>query len=150
MLSARLQGARDLQFADSRRPPPAATRPPPLPTALSSSIAHLPFAHPPLLATPSFLPESLLNRIREELACVVCMDLAVRPSTLPCGHTACRKCLNAALSCQGGPAKQHHCPTCRTLLPVGMPALALNTTLKNLAELLLPGGCCCLRFPLPP
>lgn len=68
------------------------------------------------------------------------MDLAVRPSTLPCGHTACRSCLNAAFS-QGCAAQQKRCPTCRAIVPVGAPALALNTTLKALAELLLPGGC---------
>ena len=87
---------------------------------------------------PLSLPESLLAKVREELTCVICMDLSTRPTTLPCGHTACRRCLNRALT-MGEPEPQKRCPSCRAPMPAGMPPLALSTTLKSLAELLLPG-----------
>ena len=146
--------------------------------AAPTTLLHPP---PPPCSCPS-LPEDLLARIREELTGVICFDLATRPATLPCGHSACRsvrgwravlsacrvrllvdrrssasarigltpwpapplpprrRCLNAALAV-AAPADKRRCPTCRAQLPIGLPPLALNSTLKNIAELLLPGGC---------
>lgn len=57
------------------------------------------------------------------------------PAPLP---LLCRGCLNTAFAVGAG---ERRCPTCRAPLPVGVPALAVNTSLKALAELLLPGGC---------
>ena len=101
----------------------------------------LPPDKPHPLPTPRSLPEALLAKVREELTCVICMDLTTRPSTLPCGHTACRRCLNRAPT-MGEPEPQKRCPSCRAPMPAGMPPLALSTTLKSLAELLLPGERC--------
>ena len=98
----------------------------------------LPPDNPHPLPTPRSLPEALLVKVHEELTCVICMDLTTRPSTLPCGHTACRRCLNRAPT-MGEPEPQKRCPSCRAPMPAGMPPLALSTTLKSLAELLLPG-----------
>lgn len=39
---------------------------------------------------PLGLPQGLLERIREELTCVICFEVSARPATLPCGHSACR------------------------------------------------------------
>ncbi|PRW44972.1 tripartite motif-containing 7-like isoform X2 [Chlorella sorokiniana] len=86
------------------------------------------------------LPEDLLTRIREELTCAICFDVATRPATLPCGHSACRRCLNAAVAV-AVPADKRRCPVCRAQLPIGLPPLAINSTLKNIAELLLPEEC---------
>lgn len=51
-----------------------------------------------------------------------------------------RQCLNSALAVAAA-ADAQRCPSCRAQLPLGMPPLAINTALKSLAELLLPGGC---------
>lgn len=50
-----------------------------------------------------------------------------------------RRCLNAALA-GSLPADKRRCPVCRQQLPLGLPPLAINSTLKNIAELLLPGA----------
>lgn len=77
--------------------------------------------------------------MREELTCCLCLDVAARPATLPCGHSACRGCLTELFNI-GRDDAERRCPACRELLPASMPPLQLNATLKSLAELLLPGG----------
>jgi len=107
-----------------------------LPPAQQSKV-HL--SPPPPTAALRRLPEALLERIRDELTCCLCLDLTARPATLPCGHSACRACLDQLFSI-GDFDDEQRCPSCRAPLPVGMPPLQLSATLKSLAELLLPGG----------
>lgn len=152
---------------------------------------------PPPSPTNCSLPDALKDRLREELSCPICMEVAVRcvarflaraaavgcgrravahsllaavprdaaaasacppqrcsclpcsldppphsrrsPATLPCGHTGCRRCLNAALA-HGSPTAVKKCPCCRAALPIGMPPLAVNMALKAVVEALLPGA----------
>ncbi|KAL4448439.1 hypothetical protein ABPG75_005658 [Micractinium tetrahymenae] len=104
----------------------------------------------PAAEARSDLPEQLLARVKEELTCCLCLDLAARPATLPCGHSACRGCLTELFSI-GRPDAQRRCPACRAPLPLGLPPLQLNATLKCLAELLLPEECKeRSRVPSPP
>ncbi len=49
-----------------------------------------PAAPPPPAASPSQL--RCIAELRDELACAVCLDVAVRPCTAPCGHSFCRRC----------------------------------------------------------
>ncbi|KAL4457756.1 hypothetical protein ABPG75_012621 [Micractinium tetrahymenae] len=89
-------------------------------------------------STLGSLPPALLDRIREELTCCVCLDLAARPASLPCGHNACRRCLDAMFA---SAPQNERCPNCRAPLPPGMPALEINASLKNLVEMLWPDEC---------
>ncbi|PSC70441.1 E3 ubiquitin-ligase TRIM39-like [Micractinium conductrix] len=84
------------------------------------------------------LPESLLERIRAKFTCCLCLDTAVRPASLPCGHTTCRACINRLLTTASAACA---CPACSAPLPLNLPSLGLNATLKNLSELLLPDEC---------
>ncbi|KAL4443020.1 hypothetical protein ABPG77_008511 [Micractinium sp. CCAP 211/92] len=109
-------------WMEARRGPPSrrtANRLPCCPAALDAPCSLLP-----------------LDRIREELTCCVCLELAIRPATLPCGHNACRRCLDALFA---SAPQNERCPNCRAPVPADMPALATNASLKNLAEMLWPG-----------
>ena len=110
-------------------PPPVAPIPPPT-------------SRRPSLLPRHSLPESLLERIRAKFTCCLCLDTAVRPASLPCGHTTCRACINRLLTTASAACA---CPACSAPLPLNLPSLGLNATLKNLSELLLPGGCSELR-----
>ena len=52
------------------------------------------------------------------LLCPVCMDIAAKPSELPCGHTFCTDCLKTHLgNCSEG---ARSCPVCRSDVPEGV------------------------------
>lgn len=105
----------------------------------STSPSCIPLTNPSSILHHSALPEDLLVRVREELTCCLCLDLAARPATLPCGHSACRGCLTELFN-MGRPDAERRCPACRAQFSAGTQPLQLNATLKCLAELLLPGG----------
>ncbi|KAK3278744.1 hypothetical protein CYMTET_13339 [Cymbomonas tetramitiformis] len=72
-----------------------------------------------------------LDKLREELACAVCLDLSLRPSTAPCGHSFCKGCLVSSLNVST------RCPKCRTELGADFEPL-INITLWNTIQLLFP------------
>ncbi|CAN0209348.1 unnamed protein product [Lampetra planeri] len=78
-------------------------------------------------ATPS-------ESVDSELLCSICLDTFVCPSTLSCGHSFCRRCLEAAWET----ASSFSCPQCRATFPV-RPQLRRNVALGNLAEQLRVG-----------
>jgi len=51
------------------------------------------------------------------LLCPVCMDIASKPTELPCGHTFCVDCLKTHLSNCG---EARSCPVCRSDVPEGV------------------------------
>ncbi|GMH33743.1 hypothetical protein BSKO_01577 [Bryopsis sp. KO-2023] len=75
-----------------------------------------------------------LGKLKEELTCSICLDICVRPSTTPCGHNFCRRCLRGALQ------YSMKCPKCREMLPPGFP-MNINTVLWNTIQLLFPTVC---------
>ncbi|WOL11297.1 E3 ubiquitin-protein ligase [Canna indica] len=73
-----------------------------------------------------------MDRLREELSCAICLDICFEPSTTPCGHSFCIKCLKRAADKCG-----KRCPKCRQLISNGR-SCTVNTVLWNTIQLLFP------------
>ncbi|KAF2115880.1 PUA-like domain-containing protein [Lophiotrema nucula] len=80
----------------------------------------------------------LLERARDvtqkEVDCLVCYNMMLDPTTTPCGHTFCRRCLTRVLD------HANICPICRRNLPIP-PSLQnhpSNTTLVAILDGLCP------------
>ncbi|GFO16029.1 bifunctional apoptosis regulator [Plakobranchus ocellatus] len=69
--------------------------------------------------------------LEEDLACSVCLLLAVQPTTLVCGHTSCRVCLARWYFT----SKKKECPMCRQAYH-GLPMI--NIQLRNMIHKLYP------------
>ncbi|KAL3376570.1 hypothetical protein AABB24_003153 [Solanum stoloniferum] len=73
-----------------------------------------------------------MDPLREELSCAICLEICFEPSTTPCGHSFCRKCLQSAADICGT-----RCPKCRQLISNGG-SCTVNTVLWNTIQLLFP------------
>ncbi|RZC62147.1 hypothetical protein C5167_023932 [Papaver somniferum] len=80
------------------------------------------------------LPANLpcMDKLREELSCAICLEICFEPSTTPCGHSFCKKCLKSAADKCG-----KKCPKCRQLTGNGRSCI-VNTSLWNTIQLLFP------------
>uniref|UniRef100_A0A0E0FB39 RING-type E3 ubiquitin transferase n=1 Tax=Oryza meridionalis TaxID=40149 RepID=A0A0E0FB39_9ORYZ len=81
-------------------------------------------------AATSELP--CMDRLREELSCAICLEICFEPSTTPCGHSFCMKCLKHAAAKCG-----KRCPKCRQLISNSR-SCTVNTVLWNTIQLLFP------------
>ncbi|XP_057437440.1 uncharacterized protein LOC130729646 isoform X2 [Lotus japonicus] len=81
-------------------------------------------------STSSALP--CIDKLKEELSCAICLEICFEPSTTPCGHSFCRKCLRSAADKCG-----KKCPKCRQLISNGR-SCTINTVLWNTIQLLFP------------
>ncbi|XP_062105548.1 uncharacterized protein LOC133817149 [Humulus lupulus] len=81
-------------------------------------------------ASSSGLP--CMDKLREELSCAICLDICFEPTTTPCGHSFCLKCLRSSASKCG-----KKCPKCRQLISNGR-SCTVNTVLWNTIQLLFP------------
>ncbi|KAI3860072.1 hypothetical protein MKW92_041921, partial [Papaver armeniacum] len=79
---------------------------------------------------PANLP--CMDKLREELSCAICWEICFEPSTTPCGHSFCKKCLKSAADKCG-----KKCPKCRQLIGNGRSCI-VNTSLWNTIQLLFP------------
>ncbi|KAI3870972.1 hypothetical protein MKX03_029378 [Papaver bracteatum] len=79
---------------------------------------------------PANLP--YMDKLREELSCAICLEICFEPSTTPCGHSFCKKCLKSAADKCG-----KKCPKCRQLIGNGRSCI-VNTSLWNTIQLLFP------------
>ncbi|TKY63141.1 tripartite motif-containing protein 65 [Spatholobus suberectus] len=73
-----------------------------------------------------------IDKLRDELSCAICLEICFEPSTTPCGHSFCRKCLRSAADKCG-----KRCPKCRQLISNGR-SCTVNTVLWNTIQLLFP------------
>ncbi|KAM7268496.1 hypothetical protein ACFE04_010662 [Oxalis oulophora] len=73
-----------------------------------------------------------MDKLREELSCAICLEICFEPSTTPCGHSFCKKCLKSAADRCG-----KKCPKCRQLISNGR-SCTVNTVLWNTIQLLFP------------
>ncbi|GKV41302.1 hypothetical protein SLEP1_g48850 [Rubroshorea leprosula] len=73
-----------------------------------------------------------IDKLREELSCAICLEICYEPSTTPCGHSFCKKCLRSAAGKCG-----KRCPKCRQLISNGR-SCTVNTVLWNTIQLLFP------------
>ncbi|KAL8110068.1 uncharacterized protein LOC141673339 [Apium graveolens] len=74
-----------------------------------------------------------MDKLREELSCAICLEICFEPSTTPCGHSFCKKCLRSAADKCG-----KRCPKCRQLISNGRSSCTVNTVLWNTIQLLFP------------
>ncbi|XP_026417039.1 E3 ubiquitin-protein ligase rnf8-B-like [Papaver somniferum] len=66
------------------------------------------------------------------IICAICLEICFEPSTTPCGHSFCKKCLkSAADKCR------KKCPKCRQLIGNGRSCI-VNTSVWNTIQLLFP------------
>ncbi|XP_062204181.1 uncharacterized protein LOC133906329 [Phragmites australis] len=73
-----------------------------------------------------------MDQLREELSCAICLEICFEPSTTPCGHSFCMKCLKHAAAKCG-----KRCPKCRQLISNSR-SCTVNTVLWNTIQLLFP------------
>ncbi|KAJ4827334.1 hypothetical protein Tsubulata_003287 [Turnera subulata] len=73
-----------------------------------------------------------MDKLREEFSCAICLEMCFEPSTTPCGHSFCKKCLRSAADKCG-----KRCPKCRQLISNGR-SCTVNTVLWNTIQLLFP------------
>ncbi|KAB2055972.1 hypothetical protein ES319_A11G072700v1 [Gossypium barbadense] len=73
-----------------------------------------------------------MDKLREELSCAICLDICYEPSSTPCGHSFCKKCLRSAADKCG-----KRCPKCRQIIRNGRSCI-VNTVLWNTIQLLFP------------
>ncbi|KAK7318800.1 hypothetical protein RJT34_03507 [Clitoria ternatea] len=73
-----------------------------------------------------------IDKLREELSCAICLEICFEPSTTPCGHSFCKKCLRSAADKCG-----KKCPKCRQLIS-NERSYTVNTVLWNTIQLLFP------------
>ncbi|XP_057631402.1 E3 ubiquitin-protein ligase RNF135 [Chionomys nivalis] len=71
----------------------------------------------------------------EDLSCIICRELLDLPTTLPCGHSFCYRCLDDLWVKQraGVGGRPWACPTCREA-PEAKPKLRKNPLLQDLAD----------------
>ncbi|XP_028722785.1 E3 ubiquitin-protein ligase RNF135 [Peromyscus leucopus] len=87
------------------------------------------------MATPGLGTSVPVWLSEEDLGCIICQGLLDWPTTLPCGHSFCVRCLKGLWITQraGVGGRPWACPTCREG-PEAKPTLRKNPLLQDLAD----------------
>ena len=73
--------------------------------------------------------KSVIEQMEDEFTCIICQDLFIDSTTLPCAHSFCEHCLQTWL------AKKNNCPICRQVI-MGRPvrSLVLDNAIAKMVE----------------
>ncbi|XP_067421829.1 RING finger protein 112-like isoform X1 [Emydura macquarii macquarii] len=83
---------------------------------------------PPLAS--KLTAEGVVERLREDITCSICLDVLDDPISIECGHNFCRGCLSAHWSEIS--ARGYQCPECRA--PCSRNKMTPDTRIKSLVE----------------
>ncbi|CAM5117774.1 unnamed protein product, partial [Eretmochelys imbricata] len=75
-------------------------------------------------------PEEIMQRVREDVPCSICLDILDDPVSIECGHKVCRGCL--AAHCSPVSSQTYRCPEC--CHPCSKHRMIPDTRIKNLVE----------------
>lgn len=67
--------------------------------------------------------------LRKEITCVICHEVFIEPTSLSCGHSFCKDCLDWWWE-QPYKRGAKDCPTCRMQLPQNQPSIRVNLALR--------------------
>ena len=73
--------------------------------------------------------KTVIEQMEDEFSCIICQDLFINSTTLPCAHSFCEYCLMSWLQ------KKNNCPICRQPI-VGRPvrSLVLDNAIAKMVE----------------
>ncbi|XP_027263710.1 tripartite motif-containing protein 30A isoform X7 [Cricetulus griseus] len=81
------------------------------------------------------MASSVLEIIKEEVTCSICLDLMVEPVSTDCGHSFCRACITLNYESIKGKEEEGICPVCGVTYLFGH--LRPNRHVANIVESLL-------------
>lgn len=84
-------------------------------------------------------PDLLLEKVRGETECCICIEVYSDPRILPCYHTFCLKCLSTDAALRNDPGQKLSCSICRkeyAIPAAGLAALPKNFSMMRLIEML--------------
>ncbi|XP_027263703.1 tripartite motif-containing protein 12A isoform X7 [Cricetulus griseus] len=81
------------------------------------------------------MASSVLEIIKEEVTCPICLDLMVEPVSTDCGHSFCRACITLNYESIKGKEEEGICPVCGVTYLFGH--LRPNRHVANIVESLL-------------
>uniref|UniRef100_A0A286X7L8 Uncharacterized protein n=1 Tax=Cavia porcellus TaxID=10141 RepID=A0A286X7L8_CAVPO len=59
------------------------------------------------------MASSILENIKEEVTCPICLNLMTEPVSTDCGHTFCKPCITSIYKSMEHEQGVSHCPVCR-------------------------------------
>ena len=73
--------------------------------------------------------KTVIEQMEDEFTCIICQDLFINSTTLPCAHSFCEYCLQTWL------LKKNNCPICRQII-TGKPvrSLVLDNAIAKMVE----------------
>ncbi|XP_034378283.1 tripartite motif-containing protein 30A-like [Arvicanthis niloticus] len=78
------------------------------------------------------MASSVLEMIKEEVTCPICLELLKEPVSVDCNHSFCRACITLNYESNRNPEGEVKCPVCRVPYPFGN--LRPNRQVANIVE----------------
>ena len=90
-----------------------------------------------MAAKPSTVADSILEKVRDQVTCGICLEPYKQPKQLKCCHVFCEQCLQSLVD-EGHTGHSLSCPNCRQDTPIqvgGVPGLQSAFYLDTLLEI---------------